>query len=194
MIVGLQPIMVALLANLFLDEPISRRHWVGLFVGVLGLVLVLAPKFGIGDTGITLANILTYIVAMFGATFGTIYQKKFATGVQLRTGTFWQYAGALIPSLLLALFVEDFAFDWNAELIFALIWAVLVLSIGAIFLLMMLIRNGSVAKVSSLLFLVPATTAIMAFFLFGETLSLLQLSGMVLCAAAVRLALKPGNH
>lgn len=191
MIVGLQPIMVALLANSIFGESISRRHWVGLFIGVLGLVFVLAPKFGIGDSGITMVNVLTCILAMFGATFGTIYQKKFATGVQLRTGTFWQYVGALIPSMLLALFIEDFTFVWNTELIFALFWAVLVLSIGAIFLLMMLIRQGSVAKVSSLLFLVPASTAILAFFLFGETLTLPQLFGMVLCAAAVRLAMKP---
>lgn len=198
MIVGLQPIMATLLASSFLDEPISPRHWIGLLVGVLGLVFVLAPKFGLGDSGITLTNIVVAVVAMLGATLATIYQKKFATKTPLRTGTFWQYVGAFLPCLLYALIFEDFIFEWNGELIFAMAWAVFVLSIAAVFLLMLLIRKGSISRVSSLLFLVPAVTALLAFITFGDTLNYLQVFGMILCATAVRLAMtsqtsvKPG--
>jgi len=190
MIVGLQPIMVAILAAPLLGEQVTTRHWLGLLIGGLGLVLVLAPKFEFGSGGITPLNIAVCLFAMLGQTAGTIYQKKFATTVPLRTGTMWQYVGALIPSFIYALSFEQFAFEWNGELIFAMVWLVLVLSIAAVFLLMVLIRDGSVSKVSSLFYLVPASTAVIAYFLFGETLNILQLAGMALAAAGVRVVMK----
>lgn len=189
MIVGLQPLAVAVFAGFILGEVISRRHWIGLAIGVIGLVLVIAPKIEFGASGINSTNIGVLIGAMFASTFGTIYQKRFAADVPLRTGTIYQYAGALIPSLLYALTFESFEFDWNGELIFAFTWLVIVLSIISIFLLMILIREGSVARVASLFYLVPASTAIIAFFLFGETLNWVQLAGMGLCAFGVRMAL-----
>ena len=188
MIVGLQPVATAVLAGIVLGERISARHWAGLAIGICGLVLVLAPKFEFGSTGITPTNIAVTIIAMLGATFGTIYQKKYATDAPLRTGTLWQYTGALVPCFVYALLFENFTFNWNGELLFAMAWLVLVLSIGAIFLLMLLIRDGSVARVSSLFYLVPASTAIIAWPLFGETLNSVQLVGMVACAIGVRLA------
>ena len=189
MIVGLQPITVAVLAGPLLGEKVSLRQWSGLLIGTVGLVLVLAPKLEYGDSAISPVNITVCLLAMLGQTAGTIYQKRFATSVPLRTGTLWQYMGALLPCLLYALAFEKFEFDWNGELIFALGWLVLVLSIAAIFLLMLLIRDGSVSKVSSLFYLVPASTATIAFFLFGETLNWVQCSGMVLCAIGVRYAM-----
>lgn len=187
MIVGLQPLLVAVLAGFILGEVISRRHWMGLGIGVLGLVLVIAPKIEFGDVGINPTNVMVLIGATLSSTLGTVYQKKFAADVPLRTGTIWQYGGALIPVFLYALVFENFEFDWNGELIFAFVWLVVVLSIVSIFLLMILIREGSVSKVSSLLYLVPASTAIIAFFLFGETLNWIQLAGMGLCAFGVRM-------
>jgi len=189
MIVGLQPIVVAVLAGPLLGEKVSLRQWSGLLLGAVGLVLVLAPKFEFGESAIGFINITICFLAMLGQTAGTSYQKKFATAVPLRTGTLWQYMGALVPCFLYALAFENFEFDWNGELIFALGWLVLVLSIAAIFLLMLLIRDGSVSKVSSLFYLVPASTAVIAFFLFGETLNWMQGSGMVLCAIGVRYAM-----
>lgn len=192
MVVGLQPITVAVLAGPLLGEKVSLRQWSGLLIGTVGLVLVLAPKFEFGDSAIGPINITVCLLAMLGQTAGTIYQKKFATAAPLRTGTLWQYMGALVPCFLYALAFEKFEFDWNSELIFALGWLVLVLSIAAIFLLMLLIRDGSVSKVSSLFYLVPASTAVIAFFLFGETLDWVQFSGMVLCAIGVRYAMAAG--
>jgi drug/metabolite transporter (DMT)-like permease len=193
MIVGLQPITVAVLAGPLLGEKVSARQWSGLLIGAAGLVLVLAPKFEFAGSGINPTNITICFLAMLGQTAGTIYQKKFATAAPLRTGTLWQYAGALLPCFIYALFFESFEFDWNGELIFALGWLVLVLSIAAIFLLMRLIRDGSVSTVSSLFYLVPASTAIIAFFLFGETLNWIQIGGMVLCAIGVRFAMAVGR-
>jgi drug/metabolite transporter (DMT)-like permease len=189
MIVGLQPIMVAVLAWPLLGERVRPWQWVGLIIGAAGLLMVLVPKFEYGELGINPTNIAVCVFAMLGQTGGTIYQKKFATSVPLRTGTLWQYVGALIPSFLYALSFETFAFEWNGELIFAMAWLVLVLSIAAVFLLMLLIRDGSVSKVSSLFYLVPASTAIIAYFLFGETLNALQLIGMLACAIGVRVAM-----
>lgn len=189
MIVGLQPLTVAVLAGWLLRERVTPRHWLGLLIGVAGLALVILPKLELGGTGISPLNILVCVGAMVGSTLGTIYQKRFATEVDLRTGTFWQYIGALVPSLLYVMLFENWSFVWTGELIFALGWLTLVLSIAAIFLLMVLIRQGSVSKVSSLFYLVPASTAIIAYFLFGETLNLLQLGGMALCAVGVRFAM-----
>lgn len=188
MVVGLQPLAVAVFAGLILREVISRDHWAGLGIGVVGLVLVIAPKIEFANSGISPINIGVVIGAMLASTFGTIYQKKFAVNVPLRTGTIFQYIGALMPSFLYAFLFESFSFNWNGELVFAMAWLVIVLSIISIFLLMILIREGSVAQVASLFYLVPASTAIIAYFLFGETLNWIQLSGMILCALGVRMA------
>ncbi len=193
MIVGLQPITVAIFAAPLLGEQVSRRHWIVLLIGLAGLLLVLGPKFEFGGSGITPLNIAVCLFAMLGQTAGTIYQKKFAANVPLRTGTFWQYSGALIPCLIYSATFETFTFNWNGELVFAMVWLVLVLSIAAIFLLMMLIREGSVSRVSSLFYMVPASTAIIAYFLFGETLNTPQRVGMALCAVAVRIAMTAGR-
>ena len=194
MIVGLQPITVAVLAGPLLGEKVTIRQWSGLLIGTAGLVLVLAPKFEPGGSGISPVNVGVCIFAMLAQTAGTIYQKKFATTAPLRSGTLWQYVGALLPCFIYALCFETFEFDWNGELIFALGWLVLVLSIAAIFLLMLLIRDGSVSKVSSLFYLVPASTALLAFLLFDETLNWIQFSGMVLCAIGVRYAMAIGQR
>lgn len=191
MIIGLQPLVVALLAGFMLGEKVSMRNWLGLFIGVVGLGFVIVPKTdlsGLSGGSITLLPVLVVVMAMFASTLGTIYQKKIGANIDVRTGTFWQYIGALIPSFAYASLFETFTFNWTGELIFALVWLVLVLSIAGVFMLLMLIRDGSVSKVSALYYLVPASTAIIAYWLFGETLSVLQLFGMALCAIGVKFA------
>ena len=127
-------------------------------------------------------------------TLGTVLQKSVGAKIDLRSGTALQYLGAFIPVALLSAFAETREIEWSGEMMIAMIWAIIVLSLGAIFLLMWLIREGSVAKVSSLFFLVPAVSALMAYPLFGETLIPVQLLGMALCAVAVALAsAKPGG-
>lgn len=187
-ITGLQPLLTALIAGWWLREEISIRHWLGLAVGLVGIVLVVAPKLDDASSGINSITIVAALLAVLSIALGTTYQKRFATQIDLRTGTAMQYIGAMIPIGLIAVTFESFDITWNAQSIFAMVWLVVVLSIFSAFLLMWLIREGSVAKVSSLFYLVPAVAAGMTWFLFGEELNLVQMLGMVLCAAAVALA------
>ncbi len=186
LIVGLQPLITAFLAARFLGDAISLRHWLGLAVGIVGVGLVLAPKFTLSAAnGITPLTAGLALLGAVGISAGTVYQKKFATGLHIASGGFWQYVGGSLIVITGAVLLEDFGFDGSFEAWFSLGWAVCVLSIAAIMLLMMLIREGAVARVSGLIYLVPAVTAVMTYGLFGETLNLVQLGGMVLCTAAV---------
>jgi len=121
-------------------------------------------------------------------TAGTIWQKRFVTGSDLVTGTLYQYLGGAVLMTLASFALETRTVTINGELIFAMAWLVLVLSIGAIFLLMVMIRDGEMSKVSSLFYLVPVVTAIMAWALFGEHLTPVQIAGMVLATLGVGLA------
>ena len=187
-IVGLQPVLTAFLAFGLLGEAITKWHWVALPIGLIGVALVLLPGTDISSTGITVATVTASGLSVVAMAIGTIYQKRFATQTDLRTGTALQYVGALVPTLTFALLFESFSIQWNAQSIFAMAWLVLVLSLAAVFLLMWLIREGSVARVSSLFYLVPAVAALMTWFLFDETLLPIQIIGMTLCATAVALA------
>ncbi len=175
LIVGLQPIFTALLAGSFLGERITLRHWLGLAVALAAV------------EGVTPATILVVILGALSITLGSIYQKRFVTHVDLLAGTAWQYGGALLVVFLGALLTENFRFDATRDAWIALGWSVIVLSIGAILLLMVLIRHGDVAKVSALIFLVPGVAALMAWALFDETLTPIQILGMVVCAGGVLL-------
>lgn len=186
LIVGLQPLMTAILAAWIVKEAISLRHWIGLAVGILGVALVVWPKLQMGMTGgITPVTTAVNVFGALSIAFGTVYQKRFATALNLASGGAWQYVGATAVVLGFALAMEDFHFDGSFNAWFALGWSVVVLSLGAITLLMLLIRHGGVARVSSLIFLVPGVSALMAYGLFGETLSAVQIIGMAVCAGAV---------
>jgi drug/metabolite transporter (DMT)-like permease len=186
LIVGLQPFMTAFLAAFALNEAISRRHVAGLGIGIIGVALVVWPKLEAGFTGgITPATTAACIMGAASAALGTVYQKRFASHIPLATGGVWQYAGAsAVVMLCLALF-EDFSFDGSASAWMALAWSVIAMSLGAIALLMLLIRHGEVARVSGLIFLVPAVAAFMTYVLFGEKLAPIQILGMAVSAAAV---------
>lgn len=188
LIVGLQPLITALLAGRFLGEKVLPRHWVGLLVGFVGVAMVIWPKLGAAGSGVNAATLGAGVAAVIAMSLGTIVQKRFGGSGHLLGGTFWQYVGATILTGLAAFATETGAFTLTGELVFAMAWAVLVLSIGAILLLMVLIREGEISKVASLFYLVPAVTALMAWPLFGETLSLVQIAGMAVATLGVALA------
>jgi len=186
LIVGLQPLITAILAHYMVNEHISSRHWIGLAVGIAGVGLVIWPKLSFAALGgITPLTTAVNVLGAVAIAFGTVYQKRYGTGLNLASGGTWQYAGASIVVIAAALMVEDFRFDGSFNAWFALGWSVIVLSLGAITLLMLLIRHGNVGRVSSLIFLVPGVSALMAYGLFGETLTAVQIFGMAVCAAAV---------
>lgn len=188
LIVGLQPIMTTLLANSILGERTSPQLWAGLGIGLGGVTLVLWPKLAIGAQAITAVTIAVSFFAVLAISSGTVWQKRMDTGSDLITGTAMQYAGATMLTGLLTLLFENQEFNLTGELLFAMAWLVLVLSIGAVFLLLVLIRDGAVNKVAGLFYLVPAVTALMAYFLFDEELHGIQYAGMLLVAAAVWIA------
>ncbi|TIO25720.1 MAG: DMT family transporter [Mesorhizobium sp.] len=188
LIVGLQPLITAVLAGKFLGEAILPRHWAGLAVGLLGVVIVLWPKLGMIGGGVTAATLTASLVSVLGMAAGTIWQKRFASGGDLVSATMWQYVGGSVVTILGSLAFETRTITVNGELIFAMAWLVLVLSLGAIFLLMVMIRDGEMSKVASLFYLVPAVTAVIAWALFGEGLTLLQIAGMAIATLGVGLA------
>lgn len=194
LIVGLQPLITAVLASFMVQERIGRRHWLGLAAGIAGVALVIAPRLQLSALGgITPLTTLINLAGAVAIAFGTVYQKRHATGLHMAAGGAWQYAGASLVVMLGALLLEDWRFDGSAAAWMALAWSVIVLSLGAITLLMVLIRHGEVARVSSLIFLVPTVSAAMAYGLFGETLSPLQLAGMALSAAAVMMVIRKSS-
>lgn len=185
LIVGLQPLLVALFAGWFLGERTSKLQWLGVALGVAGVVLVVERKLSL-DLGTPL-GVGLHLVALFGFSAGTLYQKRFCADMNLLSGSALQLTAAALLVGLLAIFLESNEVDWSGEFIFAFVWLVVVLSIGAFMLFYTLIRRGAAARVSSLLFLVPPSAALMAWPLFGETLGPISILGMALAVIGVAL-------
>lgn len=185
LIMGLQPIVTSTIANRFMGEKVTRLQWVGLALGLVGVLLVLH------DRNIVLAGSVPGWVANFlaliGITLGTLYQKHYCGGIDWRTGNLIQYAGAAVLFTLGAFAFETREIHWTGELIFAMTWLVLVLSIAAVGLMYWLIRRSAATGFASLFYLVPAVTAFFAFILFDERLDSISILGMVICAAGVAL-------
>ena len=185
-VASLQPLLTAILVGRFLGEVVTRKQWIGLFLGLVGVVLVVWQKLtqGIGSPiGFGFA-----VVGLLGMTAGTVYQKRFCSQHDLRTGNTIQFTAAAVVAALLAFFFESRHIEWTGTFLFALAWLIIVLSIGAIALLYVLIRRGAVARVASLFYLVPPVTALIAWPLFGETFGPVALVGMGLTVAGVALA------
>ncbi len=179
---GLQPVLTAVFAAPFLGERVSARQWAGLVLGFVGVVLVVWEKLGLG-LGTPLGMFFSFMSVVF-MTAGTLWQKKFGGAMDLRTGSIIQFAASAVVVLPLA-WLEGFRVEWTPSFIFALGWLCLVLSVGTITVLFVLIRRGAAAEVASLFFLVPPTTAVMAWFIFGEKLAALSFVGMALVVVAV---------
>ena len=182
LVVGLQPLLTATLAGALLGETVSRRQWGGLALGLAGVGLVVSGQFGDAALG---AMLLPAVVALLGITLGTLYQKRHCAGFDLRTGSVIQFAASAAATAPLCLLTEGYAVDWTGGFVFALGWLVLVLSIGAISLLNLLIRSGSAVNVASLFYLTPPTTALIAWAVFGETLTSTAIAGMALAVSGV---------
>jgi drug/metabolite transporter (DMT)-like permease len=185
LIVGMQPVVTAVMAILFLDERLIVRQWCGLALGVLGLVLVLWARMSFAS--LTWQTGLFASIALLCISIGTVYQKKFNSGADLRTVGVLQYVASGLCFALLAYLFETRAIDWTVPFILAMAWSVLPLSIGAVALLYVMIRKDAASRVSSLLYLVPPVTALIAYFCFGEQLTLPAMGGMALVALGVAL-------
>ena len=184
LMVGLQPLLTAVLAGMLVGERVQARQWLGLGLGLIGSVLVLSARI---EGGFGWAGVLPALLALLGITLGTLYQKRFCPHFDWRSGAAVQFGAAGLVTLPLAFLVEGWQVQWTGEFVFALGWLVLVLSVGAIGLLNHLIRSGSAVNVASLFYLVPPATAVIAWLLFGETLTLIQLAGLGVAVTGVAL-------
>ena len=190
LIVGLQPLLTAMLATLILGEAVCGRQWLGLVLGIVGTGLVLSGRIDGHFTLTELAPVLPAMGALLGITLGTLYQKRFCPHFDWRTGAVVQFLAAAALTLPIAYNFEGFRVDFSGEFVFALGWLVLVLSLGAISLLNYLIRSGSAVNVASLFYLVPPVTALIAWGLFGETLPTISLVGLLVAVTGVALVRK----
>ncbi len=183
LIPGLQPILTSTIANRFMGEAVSRLQWFGLALGLVGVALVLHDR-----TMLASGSVLGWtasVVSLLGITLGALYQKRFCGLIDWRSGNLVQYIGAGVLFAVAAFAFETRVIQWSGELIFAMAWLVLVLSIAAVGLMYWLIRRSAATGFASLFYLVPATTALMAYLLFDEKLDALSVVGMVVCAAGV---------
>jgi drug/metabolite transporter (DMT)-like permease len=187
LVVGLQPLLTAFAAGWLLREKVTARQWVGLILGLCGVAMVLTGRVNI-ESG--LAGLELTLLALVGITAGTIYQKKFCSGLDWRSGAVIQFIPAALVTFIAAAATENFNVEFVPSFVFALSWLVLVLSVGAISLLNYLLRAGSAVNVASLFYLVPASTSIIAWLMFGETLTSLALLGMAVAISGVYLARK----
>jgi len=175
LVVGLQPLLVAVGAGLFLHETVVRRQWLGLVLGLAGVALVLANKLG---TGFELQALLPCVISLLAITCGNLYQKRFCPQFDWRTGAVAQFVPTVVLTGIAAALTETLRIDWVPEMVFAMGWLVLVLSLGAVSLLNWLIRNNNSVNVASLFYLVPPCTAVVAWLLFGESFAGTALLGM----------------
>ncbi len=186
LIPGLQPVLISTIANRYMGEPVTRQQWLGLALGLVGVLVVLHDR-SIIASGSVIGWIASFL-SLVGISLGTLYQKRFCGGIDWRTGNIVQYAGATVLFMAGAFVFETRVIHWSGEFVFALAYLVLVLSIATVGLMYWLIRRSAATGFSSLFYLVPAVTALLAFLLFGEKLDAISIAGMLLCAVGVVLA------
>ena len=191
LIPGLQPILTSTIANRFMGERVTRLQWVGLALGLFGVGLVLHDRTMLAAA--TPLGWIMSVVSLVGITLGTLYQKRYCGAIDWRSGNLVQYAGALVLFTAGSFVFETRVIHWSGELVFAIAWLVIVLSLAAVGLMYWLIRRSAATGFASLFYLVPVVTALMAYLLFGEKLDAVSIAGMVICAAGVVIVNKGGR-
>ncbi|HYJ12438.1 MAG TPA: DMT family transporter [Thermomicrobiales bacterium] len=187
LIVGLQPVLTAVFGAV-LGERVTGRQWLGLVLGFGGVALVVAERLSL--VGLSALSILMAVGALLSITVGTIYQKRYTPVFDLRAGSVIQFAAALGLVVPVALLTEARTVEWTVPLVGAMLWSIFALSIGATSLLFLLIRRGAATRVASLMYLTPGVTAVMAWLLFGEEITVWMLAGICLTAVGVATMLR----
>jgi drug/metabolite transporter (DMT)-like permease len=197
LIVGIQPVLTAVWLSTLSRSggaAVSRRQWLGLLLGFAGLVMVVSRKFVQGTPldHVTFQNMAWALMALLAITTGTLYQKRFVQPCDVRTANTVQLMAAALVTIPLA-WLEPEGMQWNGQLMGAMAWSVLGLTLGGSSLLYMLIQRGAAATVASLMYLVPPTTALIAWVLFDEQITALTLLGTAITAVGVSLVVRPAS-
>ena len=185
LIVGLQPVLTNILSGPILKEKVTFTQWMGILMGLIGTVFVIGLDVG---KSIPILGIIASIVALIGATTATIWQKKFTNKLSLSVNNFYQALAAAIFLLLASLIFEVSYINFTISFILSMGWQIIMVSFGAFTILMYLIKIGSASKTSNLFFLVPPTTAVMAWFVLGEELYRNDLIGLMIASIGVFIA------
>ena len=186
-VTSLQPVLVSVLAVKVLGEKLRTGQMIGLLTGLIGVILVLGPSI---DAQIPTPAVIAILVALMGSTTATLLQKKMGADIPLISGTAYQYLFSGCVLGVIAIATQETSITWNLRFTASFVWLVLVLSVGAILLLLWLLNTGSAASVSSLFYLVPPATALEAFFLFGEKVNTQGFLGIGITALGVWLVMR----
>jgi drug/metabolite transporter (DMT)-like permease len=190
LIVGLQPLLTAILAWLVLGNQLKSRQWAGLLLGLLGVSIVLLQGKSIGFDNISVSAVIAILIALFGISIGTLYQKKYGQGSKLLPGSFFQYLATVVWMGILSTRFETQQITWSLTLLTSLAWLVVVLSVVAVLLLMLMIREGESARVASYFYLVPPVVVIQGWLFFDEQLNPAALLGIAITVLGVYLVVK----
>jgi drug/metabolite transporter (DMT)-like permease len=183
LILGTQPLITAVLVRPFVGEKVSQRQWLGFIGGALGVALVVTEQLDV--FGRDLFGMGLCLMSVVAISIATIYQKRYCSEMDLGSGAFLQFLAAGILMLLLSFLLESGRVEWSGEFLFALTWLVLIVSLGAMTLLWVMVKQNAAVNVASLFFLVPPLALIMMWLLFDETLGLQAIAGMIIIATSV---------
>ncbi len=195
LIVGMQPLMTAVLSKPMLGDRVLPRQWIGLFLGMTGIIIVLGESAitSANDTlfnGFGLGSLIMALIALSGISMGTLWQKKYCAEVHPVIGAFMQYAACAVLFGVAAVSFEEMKVVWNIHFFLAMGWLVFGLSLSAILLLMFLIKRGEATKTASLFFLVPPLTVLQSYFFFDETLTFLGVLGIITSVTGVMIVIR----
>ena len=185
LIVGLQPVLTNILSGPILKERITFIQWIGILLGFIGTILVIGYDIGVK---IPIIGLAASIVALLGATIATIWQKKITSNLTLSVNNFYQAFAASIFLFIISVIFEVPSINFDTRFNLSMGWQIIMVSFGAYAILMYLIKTGTASKTSSLFFLVPPVTAIMAWLVLGEKLSIIDIIGLLVCAFGVYIA------
>lgn len=193
LLVGLQPILTAIMIVTFTVERFNWAQWLGLVLGFSGISLVLMGNIEWQSDAHKTEAVLLCVLALVGITFGTLYQKRFCQGVDMVGSAMVQYFASAILFVPYAMSFETMQVNWTVEFSLTMVWLVVVLSCVAILLLLYMVEHGATSSVASVFYLVPPTTAIQAWLMFGESFDFYGALGFALAAIAVYLVVKKPN-
>ena len=185
LIVGLQPVLTNILSGPILKERITFIQWIGILLGFIGTILVIGYDIGVK---IPIIGLAASIVALLGATIATIWQKKITSNLTLSVNNFYQAFAASIFLFIISVIFEVPSINFDTRFNLSMGWQIIMVSFGAYAILMYLIKTGTASKTSSLFFLVPPVTAIMAWLVLDEKLSIIDIIGLLICAFGVYIA------